>query len=69
MDWCCCCSVFSTIGGFSDCKFTRSDPLTYESFANGVIWNNFSLSFPFVITLIGGYLINREYTDQTLKTS
>ncbi|EGT3954613.1 ABC transporter permease [Clostridioides difficile] len=44
-----------------------SDPLTYESFANGVIWNNFSLSFPFGITLIGGYFINREYTDQTLK--
>ncbi|EQF26514.1 ABC-2 transporter family protein [Clostridioides difficile CD160] len=44
-----------------------SDPLTYESFANGVIWNNFSLTFPFGITLIGGYLINREYTDQTLK--
>lgn len=44
-----------------------SDPLTYESFANGVIWNNFSLAFPFGITLIGGYIINREYTDQTLK--
>ncbi|MCC0628231.1 MULTISPECIES: ABC transporter permease [unclassified Clostridioides] len=44
-----------------------SDPLTYESFANGVIWNNFSLAFPFGITIIGGYLINREYTDQTLK--
>ncbi len=44
-----------------------SDPLTYESFANGVIWNNFSLAFPFGIALIGGYIINREYTDQTLK--
>jgi ABC-type transport system involved in multi-copper enzyme maturation permease subunit len=44
-----------------------SDPMTYESFANGVIWNNFSLVFPFGIALIGGYLINREYTDQTLK--
>lgn len=44
-----------------------SDPLTYENYANGVIWNNFSIAFPFTITLIGGYLINREYTDQTLK--
>lgn len=43
------------------------DPLTYESFVNVVIWNNFSLAFPFGITFIGGYLINREYTDQTLK--
>lgn len=44
-----------------------SDPLTYDSFVNGVIWNNFSLAFPFGITLIGGYIINREYTEQTLK--
>ncbi|MCC0634093.1 ABC transporter permease [Clostridioides sp. ZZV15-6388] len=45
-----------------------SNPLTYDSFANMVIWNNFSLAFPFGITLIGGYLINREYTDETLKS-
>lgn len=44
-----------------------SDPLTYEHYANGVIWNNLSLAFPFTIAIIGGYLINREYTDQTLK--
>ncbi|QQK81465.1 ABC transporter permease [Salicibibacter cibi] len=42
--------------------------VTYEVFYNNVIWNNFSLAFPFMIVLIGGYLINREYTDQTLKT-
>src|SRR5699024_10605637 len=42
--------------------------VTYEAFYNNVIWNNFSLAFPFMIVLIGGYLINREYTDQTLKT-
>jgi len=41
--------------------------LTYEIYVNSVIWNNFSLAFPFALTLIGGYLINREYTDQTLK--
>lgn len=44
-----------------------NEPLTYEIYANSVLWNNFSLAFPFAITLIGGYLINREYADQTLK--
>lgn len=42
--------------------------ITYESFYNNIIWNNFSLAFPFMIVLIGGYIINREYTDRTLKT-
>lgn len=40
----------------------------YKLFYNNVIWNNFSLVFPFVIVLIGGFLIDREYTDNTLKT-
>ena len=39
----------------------------YESYANSVIWNNFSMAFPFMIVLIGGYIINREYVDHTLK--
>jgi ABC-type transport system involved in multi-copper enzyme maturation permease subunit len=41
--------------------------ILYESFYNNIIWNNFSLAFPFMIVLIGGYIINREYTDRTLK--
>ncbi len=40
----------------------------YQNLVNSVIWNNYSLFLPFVITLIGGSLISREYTDQTLKT-
>jgi hypothetical protein len=40
----------------------------YQPFYNNVIWNNFSLVFPFMIVLIGGFLIDREYTDNTLKT-
>lgn len=39
----------------------------YENYTNMVIWNNFSMSFPFMIVLIGGYIINREYEDHTLK--
>lgn len=41
--------------------------ILYESFYNNIIWNNFSLAFPFMIVLIGGYIINREYIDHTLK--
>ena len=41
--------------------------MQYESYINSVIWNNFSMAFPFMIVLIGGYIINREYVDHTLK--
>lgn len=42
--------------------------ITYKAFSDNIIWNNFSLGFPFIITLTGGYIINREYTDDTLKS-
>lgn len=59
------CSVLlaafqSSSGGTGDIR--------YEHLYNNVIWNNYSLAFPFLIVLIGGYLINREFTDNTLKT-
>jgi hypothetical protein len=44
-----------------------NEMIQYESYANSVIWNNFSMAFPFMIVLIGGYIINREYVDHTLK--
>lgn len=40
---------------------------TLEYFSNSVIWNNFSLIFPATITLIAGYIIERERVDDTLK--
>lgn len=40
---------------------------TLENFSNTVIWNNFSLIFPATITLIAGYIMERERTDDTLK--
>lgn len=45
-----------------------NEMIQYESYANSVIWNNFSMAFPFMIVLIGGYIVNREYVDHTLKT-
>lgn len=47
---------------------TTGSVMSYQLFFNNVIWNNFSLAFPFVIVLIGGFLIDREYTDNTLKS-
>ena len=44
-----------------------NETVQYESYVNSVIWNNFSMAFPFMIVLIGGYIINREYVDYTLK--
>lgn len=40
---------------------------TFPQYAGNVIWNNFSLMFPAAITLIAGYIIERERTDDTLK--
>ena len=40
---------------------------TLEYFSNNVIWNNFSLIFPATITLIAGYIIERERVNDTLK--
>ena len=42
--------------------------VTYEAFSSNIIWNNFSLGFPFVIMLTGGYIINREYTDDITES-
>ncbi len=41
--------------------------MQYENYTNSVIWNNFSIAFPFMIVLMGGYIINREYVDHTMK--
>ncbi len=38
-----------------------------NALVNSTIWNNAAIFMPVIFTLIGGYLINREYTDDTLK--
>lgn len=40
----------------------------FTSLINSSVWNNAILFMPIVFTLTGGYLINREYTDNTLKS-
>lgn len=39
----------------------------FPALLNSTIWNNTTIFMPIIFTLIGGYLINREYTDDTLK--
>lgn len=48
---------------------TASDGVvhTLTNFSNNVIWNNVTLLYPATITLIAGYIMERERTDDTLK--
>ena len=40
---------------------------TFEYFMRQVLINNCTLFFPIIITLIAGYIITREYTNDTIK--
>jgi len=39
----------------------------FAALMSSSIWNSVTIFMPVIFTLIGGYLINREYTDNTLK--
>lgn len=40
----------------------------FAGFSDEVLWNNFSLIFPAAMVLIAGYSMERERTDDTLKS-
>lgn len=46
----------------------EAEDLTFMSFFGATIWNNFSIAFPFMITLIAGMMFNQEYLNDTLKS-
>ncbi|MBO1308036.1 ABC transporter permease [Enterococcus sp. 669A] len=48
---------------------TASDGATHtlSNFSSSVIWNNLVLIYPATITLMSGYMIERERTDDTMK--
>lgn len=48
---------------------TASDGATHTllNFSSSVIWNNLVLIYPATITLMSGYIIERERTDDTIK--
>lgn len=39
----------------------------YINLVNATIWSNMGLFLPVTLMLLGGYMISREYTDDTLK--
>lgn len=45
----------------------RNPNFHFASLIDAVIWGNTQIFMPVLFTLTGGYLINREYTDDTLK--
>ena len=45
----------------------RNPNFDLSALINSTIWNNATIFMPVIFTLIGGYLINREYADGTLK--
>lgn len=45
----------------------RHQNLDFAALVELTIWGNAQIMMPITFTLIGGYLINREYTDDTLK--
>ena len=51
-------------------QISLNEPMPYFGFnnlVNDTIWYNMSLLLPVTIIFLGGYMINREYTEDTLK--
>ena len=44
-----------------------SGTYAFPDFSDNVIWTNFDAVNPLVFTLLAGYIISREWTDDTLK--
>lgn len=41
--------------------------LSFGSYSDALIWNHACFLYPFMITLLGGYLFDQEYKNDTLK--
>jgi len=51
-------------------QLSLNEPIPHFGFyhlVNDTIWNNMSLFLPVTIIFLGGYMINREYAEDTLK--
>lgn len=57
-------SVFTQTVATQEATIQKFD---FSDLSNSTIWNSATIFMPVIFTLIGGYLINREYTDNTLK--
>lgn len=56
--------LFSQAVAIEEARHTDFD---FAALVELTIWGNAQIFMPIMFTLIGGYLINREYTDDTLK--
>lgn len=45
----------------------REGEIHFTDFSNMVIWNSVTMAIPFCLALIGGYIISREYEEDTRK--
>ncbi len=45
----------------------RDPHFNFAALVDNTIWGNVQIFMPVLFTLTGGYLINREYTDDTIK--
>lgn len=61
-------SAFVTFMQFKMALSIDDQVSDFEEFYLSAIWNNFCMSFPFVITIMGGMLCNQEYSSGTLKS-
>ena len=61
-------SVFVTFMQFITAQNIDNQIADFEEFYMAVIWNNFCLAFPFVITIMGGTIFDQEYSSGTLKS-
>lgn len=51
-------------------QMSLKEPIPHYGFyhlVNDTIWNNMCLLLPVTLIFLGGYMINREYTEDTLK--
>jgi len=58
-------SVFTQAVVTEEAKVQNFD---FAALMSSSIWNSVTIFMPVIFTLIGGFLINREYTDNTLKS-
>ena len=60
-------SFFSFIITFAQQMQIHAGEPEWEGFAEMFFYNNAMLFLPFTVSLIGGYMIDREYARDTLK--
>ena len=61
-------SAFVTFMQFIMSQNIHHQVSNFEEFYMAMIWNNFCVAFPFVITIMGGMIFNQEYSSGTLKS-